>query len=363
MPSSNDTNKFQRLQIVPNPNLLKNFTVRTLASWIPTGFRWFTADATDEDKELGMYLRAQGQVLSQLKTATETERYALYLPTARGLDLDTVASGFGFTRETGESDDVFATRVAASLTRNKVTPQALLDLVAFVSGNTVNGDLYEPADDLMFFGDNPDGPLANQLSGRTKLGDENYYHGAVFEMRVDGWIPRLDDYMSKAKAAGVKYWLAVVMESHTANNSVPWYGAEQNDDPLALILPGNPPFKMNMVTDSFDLSHESYGAETDDPFGTYDAISMEFDLAVDISIFASSVLTWATCVTFENVPGNYLLVTDMLASAAAGIPVYTVQMTPFDPWEPNEVQAGFDIQTQVRLDGAITLNSPGLVLG
>lgn len=371
---------FKRLTVIPNSKLIRNLTLRTLASWIPVNFRWFSIDSFSEEKELGKLLRAEANVIGELKTATHVQYYGMFLPTAHGSNLDTVANNFGFTREyiidingkeptdtnyipTLETDETFAIRVATLLVQNKVTPQAMLDIVSFVSKGSVNGNLYEPSSDLMFFGDNPEGPLANQLSGKTKLGDENYYHGAVFELQTDGWIKNISSYLNKAKAAGVKYWLALVMESRTADSSVGWFGAELSNDPLALIFPGAD-FRMNFITDSFEISHESVDSEKSDPYGYYDVVATEIHQSTEVSIFSGSILTWATGLIFSNVPGNYTLTTDMLASSNTGVPSYYTQILPFDPWVPSNIQASVDLHTSSKyFDPDLTLDTPGLIIG
>jgi hypothetical protein len=240
----------------------------------------------------------------------------------------------------------------------------MVELVDFVSKGTVNSSVYEPSSDLMFFGDDPLGSQGNQLSGKTKLGNEDYYHGAVFELQTDGWVNTLSRYLDNAKAAGVKYWLALVMESSTADNSEPWYGAELNNDPLALIFPSTNLTRMSFVTNSFEISHESFNAELNDPYGYYDIVATELDQSIEIPIFSGTILTWCTGLTFSNVPGNYTLSTDMLASTATGVPTYYTETLPFDPWFPSNLQASVDLQTSGQyLDGSFDLNTPGLIIG
>jgi len=331
-----------------------------MAGWIPTGFRWFSKDAVNEDWELGKFLRANADVMGDLVTDTARQRYAIFIGSAVGDDLDVAAAGFGFTREAGEDDDIFANRVATALVRNKVTPEAMIDLVDFASSGTVAGEIYEPWRDLLFFGDDP---RYASLSGKARFGDEDYTHGAVFELQTDGPVPKLDQYLEAGRAAGVKYWLAIVMESHTDDNLVPWFGVELNNDPLALILPGNPPFKMNFITSDMEYSIESVGAELGDPYGDFQPWVMEMPIYLDVAVNVGALLTWCSPLRFDNVPGNYLLAVDMLASSSSGTPVYFVQQGSFDPWSPTALQGAPEITYTTTFDDGASLDDPGLVLG
>jgi hypothetical protein len=331
---------FERKAVIPNGPFVKNFLVRCVASWIPTGFRWFAANAMDEEKELGRQIRAFASIVGDARLATEQQRFNVFLVTARGAALDLVGKGFGFERRPGELDDTFARRIAAELVADRVTANAIELIVELASRGLVNAYVYEPAQDILFLGD------ASPLSGRKRFANDNYYHGGVFEVQTDGPVPDIDDYVQRSKAAGTHYWLAIVMEG-----ALPY-----NDDELAAIVNGQ---RQDFVTNSFDVLIESVGTSTD-----FEVVSIELPTSLEVPFDGTAIRGAYDPLRIDNLSKNYLLVADMLASSISGSPVYFVQETdPFSVWDPTDVQAAPDIQWSIVLGDPGDLGDPGLVLG
>lgn len=330
---------FRRQTVQPSLVLTRQLALRQLASWIPTGFRWFSPTSLRADAELGRHLRAWADALGDVRQAAEMQRFNVFLGTASGAGLDQLGRALGFPRRPGESDDAYANRMAQELTAARVTPSALEAFVPALTGGTVNARIYEPWRDVWLFGDK------TGMSGFGRFANHNYYHGGVFELQTDAVVENLDDYVSRMKAAGTLAWQALLME-----NNVPY-----TDDPLAARLEFGGE-RQGFVTNSVDVSVESVGMGTD-----FEVVVIE--LPMDIEWVANSThrLSWSCGLTHENAPRNYALVADMLASAMSGTPVYRVSDTPMNPVEPTDVQASPIVKYEFRLDAGDALGDPTLI--
>lgn len=290
---------FRRRDIQPNPELVTAIVTRSIASMIPTGFRWFSPEALGEDAELGKHIRAFGKVIGRLRLAMETQRYDIFTATN---DLDLIGGALNIIRRPGEEDEDYELRISSELIAERVTPAAIERAVRAFSNNRANVQVYEPGYDVGIWGE--------KGRGKKRVADSHYYRGGVMDVRIDRHIPELDDFLNKARAAGVKAYTTLVMDA----------GLLYNQDPLAAIWPldGLP---MDFVGASIDLSIESVGCGTE-----FETVFFDMPSSIDVTAYAGHALTWASGLTFNNLVKNYVIETDIVASAALGSEVHRVRV-------------------------------------
>jgi hypothetical protein len=331
---------FSRKAIAPNKGFITNLVARGIASWIPTGFRWFEPTALQRDHEFGKQIMALAKMIADLRHGIEVQRYNIFLASAVGDALDDLAKALGFKRRVGENDDTLATRIAAELVAERVTPGAIERFVPLITDGAVHGSIFEPWRHIWILGD-------NTPPGQIRFADQRYWHGGVFELQTDGYVPNLDEHLENLKACGVFYWKALLMES-----LVDWV-----DDPLAAIWPLDG-HKMDFVSSSVDVSIESYGTGTD-----FDAVSMDIVTMLDMVIDAGTLLTWCTGLRFDILSRNYVVSMDMLASASSGSPVYVLVDKPLDPRDPTDIQPPPEIHFEIYMDDGWDMDEDGPALG
>lgn len=309
------------LNVAPNKSLLQRLTLRRIASLIPTRYQWFKPEALKSTSDLGKVLRALANVLGELRWGIEKQRLNIFTATVTGTDLDLLGTTLGFPRLPNELDATYATRIERELVMNRLTPSAMLLAAPLLSNGTTNTDIFEPWSKIAFRGDK------YPRSGSHKRASLRYYHGGVFDIAIDQYVPTLSDFIKRSKAAGTFGYTSLYM----------YGGIDTNDDVIAAIVPPN--FRQNFVSNSFDIEIESFGTATD-----IQSVVFEVLRNLDIWINAVMVLTIATPLTFENLSRNYVLTADMIASSATGTPVYFVATdTLFAVNEPTDVQPSPEI--------------------
>lgn len=329
---------FKRLSIKPSYDFIYNLSVKTMAWWIPTSYRWFSPTASNGDQELGKLIRAWARTGAELRAAIETQRWEVFVQTADADYLNKFGALIDVTRKAGESDDDYAARIVAELNAGRVTKKALEQLVLNLSENQVSGNIFLPSDKVILWGD---------LWWNKYWPSPDYWRGATFELQTNDTAPEdLEAVVKKSKAAGVKDWYARIIDVNL----------DQNDDPNAAIVNG---VRQSFVTDSVDITIESVGCGTD-------VIPVVHTLPTELSIVGpdmGNVLTWGMGLTFENIPTNYALATDMLLSAQTGVAQHYVKVTtPFDVNAVTDLQAAPYVQfTGVRLNDGTVFNSGGFL--
>lgn len=324
--------------VSPSREFLTKLATRTIASWIPTGARWFSQDALKQTGELGKEVRALARLGGEFWSAVENQRFNIFLSTIAGDELAELGAALNLYRKAGESDNAYKQRIAAELIIERVTPVSVKALVPFLTKGAINSELYEPWRDVKFRSD------ASPRSGRGRRPGLTYYRGASFELQTDAYVEGLGDFVEKIKAAGTAYALSLQMEAQV----------DYNNDPLASVFSPTGE-KMNFVTNSMDVIIE---AKTDALPSDLQVI--ELPIHVDVLVNSSRLVTLASCFTWSNLSRNYSLATDMIASAAGGVPVYVTKDVPFRPDEPTDIQPAPYIVYETTLDNG-ALNDPGLV--
>src|ERR1035437_150682 len=98
---------FSRLAIKPSAEFIYKFAIRTFASWIPTGYRWFERSALNSDQELGREIHAWSKVAADLRTAIEIQRWEVLIPTEDHDQLIAFGKLVNMAPIDGEDDQTF----------------------------------------------------------------------------------------------------------------------------------------------------------------------------------------------------------------------------------------------------------------
>jgi hypothetical protein len=323
---------FNRANIKPSRELLRRLTVRTFASWIPTGYRWFERRSLDGDRELGKEIRAWSKVAADLRMAIETQRYEVLIPQEDTAQLDAFGAILELPRKSGESNVTYALRLERELRAARVTPRALADLVPLLTNGQVDAQLYEPGNDVIIWGE--------PWYGRY-LTDARYHRGATFEIQTNDTVPDdIDEILERVKGGGVLPWFARIISTNLSMN-----GTSDND---------------YLVSDAVETTIESAGTGFD-----FEVADFNFEPTLSIAgVPAGVLLSWGMGLRFQDLHSSYTLSVDMLTSAQTGVPTFVPVLT--DPLADlnavTDLQAGPIITYEVSLDDGTELDEPGVLL-
>lgn len=314
-----------RRVVRPDEQFIKDLTARRIASMLPTGFRWFAESAFERNKELGTHIRAFANIVGKLRYQAESLRYDIFTATD---DIDKIGNALKIPRLPGEDTEAYAQRINSKLVAELVTGPAIEKAVAALTDEDVGVVAVDVGDTVLIWGER------TRRSSRWKWTNSMYNRGAVLEVKTNLYVPGLESFLNEAKAGGVKAYSALHMEANSP----------YNDDPLAAIWPDSG-LPMSFVSSSFDVVIQSFGTSTD-----FDPVCFDLASTLDVSVFGGSALTWCSLATFDNLAKNYVLETDMIASAALGVPVHrAVVYDEIAPWGPSSMQPGIEFQYETTL--------------
>lgn len=320
----------------PSLQALRQFALRHLTGMIPKGFKWFSRMADRASWQLGRLLRAFAVLFGLMKGDVERVKAQVFLSGLSGAELLKTAELMGITPFPGESDDDLAIRLADELTADKLTANALESMVERLTNGLTGADVFEPAQQIMY--------TDSLLDGSYALTDQRYYHGGVFELRVDRVIPFLEDYVRRYRAAGTWPVLVIAMDDRQPDNN----------DPDA--IPG-----YNLVGAELILLEEAQVAVSpeDEVSGAEEVLIQEDETG------PGQILTGTMQLFVGRLSANVLLVADKDTWATTGVPVYNTLRTPYlDVRDRSDLQPGLDYElTGAVLGGGNLLGDEGLELG
>lgn len=276
--------------------------------WIPVGYRWFGWDALEADKELGKLVRAWAKPAAVLRTAIETQRWEVFIQAADADYLDEFGRLINLPRKFGETDADYSKRIVAELNAGRVTKNALEQLVLNLSESKVAGNIFSPSNKVA---------LWDNSWWDKYWPSPDYWRGGTFELQTNDTAPEDLEFTTKrSKAAGVKDWYARIISANL----------DQSNS-----------FSQTFEAGLLNTTIESVGCTTDINL----VVSV---LPTELSLIGpdmGTILSWGMGLTFENIPTNYALITDMLLSAQTGIAQHLVEITtPFDVNAVTDLQAG-----------------------
>lgn len=142
-------------------------------------------------------LGALDNALTDACTSTDDLRNELVISTATGSWLDQWGDWFGVRRLIGESDSAFRSRILGTLTQDKLTIPALINLIKNALGQDTVVTVTEPYTQTFLLG-------SSKLS-EARLMDGTYYRVGVVSFTVNKPITdSLTALLNTAKAAGTK---------------------------------------------------------------------------------------------------------------------------------------------------------------
>lgn len=338
---------FSRKLINPDSAAIRRYVLSSIARYIPIGSAWFSETSLRSDKELGKQIRSWTAVLGDAWVAVKKQQYNVLLSSAEGEDLDQIGLSLGFPRKPGELDDDYAVRIASELTVDRVTPNAVENIIQRLNAEA-SSVLYEPWKDLKFRGSRP-------RSSRAKRSDTRYLRGGVVDLVHDRYVADYYNYTDKSLAAGVKGYYTFQMEGQI----------DAAEDDTAAVWPDTDE-QLGFITNSVEVTIDSVGSFTliDGELLEQKPIALETNQALEVLIDTTPQILVTAGLIFENLFRNYRLEADMLQSALTGTPVYTVAIQePFDLLQHTSIQpAPIILNGLAELDDSWTLGGYGVFM-
>lgn len=154
---------------------------------------------------------AINNALNDVKTATDNLKAELNITTADSIWLDKWGDWFGVKRMPNETDSAFRQRILNTLTQDKLTIPALVNIVKSYLGQDTLVTVNEPYTQTFLLG--------HSKIGEAVLMDGNYYRVGVVDITVNKPLTdELVNILQLAKSAGTK----LVVSYHAQDMVYSW---------------------------------------------------------------------------------------------------------------------------------------------
>lgn len=333
---------FRRLTFLPDIRGLYIREVARLTSFVPTGYRWFPKDALLQSGEPGATLWAFARLTADAAQRIEMQRTSVLLSRLSGDELRAFGNAMNMPIGPVELEDAYAVRLAAFIVAEKVTNNAMVELVRSLDP-TVGVLAYDRGQDIWILGDSAG-------SGAKKLPDQFKFHGGVADFILNKDLPRLMDLVPYYKAQGVYPTYTVLIQTrhdyHGGTDAPQLNGASE------------------LFISSAHFERQHAVVETDDGQVGVGA-SDQYD-GFSTAMISVAALVCAVPIRFNQLTQNRFAMPDLDAWAASGVPTHTLVVTPdasYNVFDPTDWQPPMDITfTDATLGDGSVLNDPGLIL-